>query len=39
MKERLKKKYTRILRMVLNSKLKAKNNITSIGALDVPVLR
>jgi hypothetical protein len=39
MKERLKKKYTRRLRIILKSELKAKNKITSIGALAVPVLR
>ena len=39
MKERLKKKYTRRLIMILKSELKAKNKITSIGALAVPVLR
>jgi hypothetical protein len=33
MKERLKKEYTRRLRMVLKSELDAKNEITAIGAL------
>jgi hypothetical protein len=32
-KERLKKEYTRILRMILKSKLNAKNKITTCGAL------
>jgi hypothetical protein len=39
MKEGLKKEYTRRLRIVLKSKLNAKNTITVIGALAVPVLR
>jgi len=39
MKERLKKEYTRRLRMILKSELHAKNNITAFGALAVPVLR
>jgi hypothetical protein len=39
MKERLKKEYTRGLRMVLKSELNAKNKIIAIGALAVPVLR
>jgi hypothetical protein len=39
MKERLKKEYTRRLRMILKSELNAKNKITAIGALAVPVLR
>jgi sortase (surface protein transpeptidase) len=37
MKERLKKEYTR--RMILKSELNAKNKITAIGALAVPVLK
>jgi len=39
MKERLKKKYTRRLSMILKSDLNAKNKITAIGALAVPVLK
>jgi hypothetical protein len=39
MKERLKKEYTRRLRMILKSELNSKNKITAIGALAVPVLR
>jgi hypothetical protein len=39
MKERLKKKFTRRLRMILKSELNAKNKITAIGALAVTVLR
>jgi hypothetical protein len=39
MKERLKKEYTRRLRMILKSGLNAKNKITAIGTLAVPVLR
>jgi hypothetical protein len=39
MKERLKKEYTRRLRMIMKSELNAKNKITAIGALAVPVLR
>jgi len=39
MKERVKKKYTRRLRMILKSELNAKNMITAFGALAVPVLR
>jgi hypothetical protein len=38
-KERLKKEYRRRLRMILKSELKARNIITAIGALAVPVLR
>jgi len=38
-KERLKQEYRRRLRMILKSELKARNKITSIGALAVPVLR
>jgi len=39
MKERLKREYRRRLRMILKSELNARNKITSIGALAVPVLR
>jgi hypothetical protein len=39
MKERLKKEYTRRLRMILKSELNSKNKITAIGTLAVPVLR
>ena len=39
MKERLKKEYSRRLRMILKSELNARNKITAIGALAVPVLR
>ena len=39
MKERLKQENSRRLRMILKSKLKARNKITAIGALAVPVLR
>jgi hypothetical protein len=39
MKERLKKQYTRRLRMVLKSELNAKNKSTAIGVLAVPVLK
>jgi len=39
MKERLKKEYSRRLRMILKSELDARNKITAIGALAVPVLR
>ena len=39
MKERLKKEYSRILRMILKSELNARNKISAIGALAVPVLR
>jgi hypothetical protein len=38
MKERLKKEYSRRLRMILKSELNSKNKIT-IGALAVTVLR
>jgi hypothetical protein len=38
MKERLKKEYSRRLRMILKSELNARNKITAIGALEVPVL-
>jgi hypothetical protein len=36
---RLKQEYSRRLRMILKSKLSAKNKITTIGALAAPVLR
>jgi hypothetical protein len=39
MKERLKQEYRRSLRMILKSELNARNKITAIGALNVPVLR
>ena len=39
MKERLKEEYSRRLRMILKSQLNARNKITAIGALTVPVLR
>ena len=39
MKERLKKEYSRRLRMILKSELNATNKITTIGALAVPILR
>jgi hypothetical protein len=39
MKERLKHEYRRRLGMILKSELRARNNITAIGALAVPVLR
>jgi hypothetical protein len=39
MKERLKKEYIRRVRMILKSELNARNKITAIGALTVPVLR
>jgi hypothetical protein len=39
MKERVKKESTKRLRMILKSKLKAKNKIIAIGALVMPVLR
>jgi hypothetical protein len=39
MKERLKQKYRRRLRMILKSELNARNKITAVGALAVPVLR
>jgi hypothetical protein len=38
-KERLQMEYTRRLRMTLKSELNAKNKITAIGTLTVPVLR
>jgi hypothetical protein len=39
MKDRLKQEFNRRLRMVLKSELNARNKITAIGALVVPVLR
>jgi len=39
MKERLKQEYNRRLRMILKSELNARNKITAIGALAVPVMR
>jgi len=39
MKERLKQEYNRRLRMILKSELNARNKITAIGALAVPVLK
>jgi hypothetical protein len=39
MKEILKQEYSRRLRTVLKSELNARNKITVIGALAVPVLR
>jgi hypothetical protein len=39
MKDRLKQDYTRRSRMILKSELHARNKITAIGALAVPVLR
>jgi hypothetical protein len=39
MKERLKQEYRRRLRMILKCKLNARNKITAIGALAVPVLK
>jgi hypothetical protein len=39
MKERLKQEYRWRLRMILKSELNARNKITAIGALAVPVLR
>jgi len=38
MKERLKKEYTRRLKMIFKSELHAKNKIRAIGALAVPIL-
>jgi len=38
MKEQLKQEYNRRLRMILKSKLNARNKITAIGPLAVPVL-
>ena len=39
MKEGMKKEYTRRLRMILKSKLNAKNKITAVGALALPLVR
>ena len=39
MKERLKRKYTRGLGIILRCELNAKNKITAIGALALPVLK
>ena len=39
MKETLKQEYSRRLRMILKSELNARNKITTIGTLAVPVLR
>jgi hypothetical protein len=39
MKERLQIEYTRKLRMILKSMLSAKDDITEIGVLVIPVLR
>jgi hypothetical protein len=39
MKERFKQEYNRRLRMILKSELNARNKITAIGALAVPVIR
>jgi hypothetical protein len=39
MKDRLKQEYNRRVRMVLKSELNAKNKITAIGSLAVPILR
>jgi hypothetical protein len=36
-KERLNKEYSRRLRIILKSELKAKNKITASGALTIPV--
>jgi hypothetical protein len=38
-KEKLKKEYVRRLRLILNTKLSAKNKMQTIGSLAVPVLR
>jgi len=38
MKERLKQEYSRRLRMILKSELNARNKITAIGAIAVPLL-
>jgi hypothetical protein len=38
MKDRLKQEYNRRLRIILKSELNARNKITAIGALAVPVL-
>jgi hypothetical protein len=39
MKDRLQQKYRRKLRVILKSELNAKNTITAIGALALPVPR
>jgi hypothetical protein len=39
MKERLQKKYTRRLKMILENKLSAKNKITAIGESAIPAVR
>jgi hypothetical protein len=39
MKERLKQEYNRRLGMIMKSELNARNKITAIGALAVPVLK
>ena len=39
MKKGLKQEYSRRLRMILKSELNARNKVTAIGALAVPVLR
>jgi hypothetical protein len=39
MKERLKEEYNRRTRMILKSELNARNKITAIRALAVPILR
>jgi len=39
MLERLKQEYSRRLRMIMKSELNARNKITAIGALAVPLFR
>ena len=39
MKERLKQEYNRRLRIILKSELNARNKITAIGTIAVPVLK
>jgi hypothetical protein len=39
MRERLKKEYSRRLRMTVKCELNARNKTTAIGALAVPILR
>jgi hypothetical protein len=39
MKEKFRQEYRRRLRMILKSELNARNKITAIGALAVPLLR
>jgi hypothetical protein len=39
MKDRLKQEYNKRLRMIMKSELNARNKITAIKALEVPVLR